>query len=60
VHPPPQRKVRYDDVITISVDVGQPEEEIKKADAKKAQKISNKHYTIDAKEEFVRDYNLPP
>jgi argininosuccinate synthase len=48
----------YDEVITISVDVGQPEEEIKRADAK-AQKISNKHYTIDAKEEFVKDYIGP-
>ncbi|NLO30324.1 MAG: argininosuccinate synthase, partial [Methanosarcina mazei] len=46
-----KEKYGYDEVITISVDVGQPEEEIRKADAK-AQKISNKHYTIDAKEEF--------
>ena len=53
-----KEKYGYDEVITISVDVGQPEEEIRKADAK-AQKISNKHYTIDAKEEFVRDYIFP-
>jgi argininosuccinate synthase len=53
-----KEKYGYDEVITISVDVGQPEEEIKRADAK-AQKISNKHYTIDAKEEFVKDYIGP-
>jgi len=53
-----KEKYGYDEVITISVDVGQPEEEIKKADVK-AQKISNKHYTIDAKEEFVKDYIFP-
>ena len=53
-----KEKYGYDEVITISVDVGQPEEEIKKADVK-AQKISDKHYTIDAKEEFVKDYIFP-
>ena len=53
-----KEKYGYDEVITIAVDVGQPEEDIRKADAK-AQKISNKHYTIDAKEEFVRDYIFP-
>lgn len=53
-----KEKYGYDEVVTISVDVGQPEEEIKRADAK-AEKISNKHYTIDAKEEFVKDYVFP-
>src|SRR5512133_1775398 len=53
-----KEKYGYDEVITISVDVGQPEAEINKADAK-ANKISNKHYTIDAKEEFVKDYIFP-
>ncbi len=53
-----KEKYGYDEVITISVDVGQPEEEIRKADVK-AEKISNKHYTIDAKEEFVNDYIFP-
>jgi len=53
-----KEKYGYDEVITISVDVGQPVEEIRKADAK-AKKISNKHYTIDAKEEFVKDYICP-
>ncbi|CAG1007578.1 MAG: argininosuccinate synthase [Candidatus Methanoperedens sp.] len=44
--------------ITVTVDVGQPEKEIEKAE-KKAEKISQKHYTIDAKDEFVKDYIFP-
>ncbi len=47
-----------DYVVTVTVDVGQPEKEIKQAE-KKATKISDKHYTIDAKEEFVKDYIFP-
>jgi argininosuccinate synthase len=47
----------YDmEVITACVDVGQPEEEIERP-AAAADKIgSSKHYTIDAKEEFVEDF----
>ncbi len=47
-----------DYAITVTVDVGQPQKEIDMAE-KKAAKISQKHYTIDAKEEFVRDYIFP-
>jgi len=47
-----------DYAITVTVDVGQPEKEIEQAE-KKAEKISQKHYTIDAKDEFVKDYILP-
>jgi len=47
-----------DYAITVTVDVGQPEKEIEQAE-KKAEKISQKHYTIDAKDEFVRDYIFP-
>ena len=44
------------EVITACVDVGQPEDEIKKPEAA-AQKIgSDKHYTIDAKDEFAKEY----
>jgi argininosuccinate synthase len=45
----------FDEVITVTVDVGQPVEDIKTAE-NKAKIISDKHYTIDAKDEFVRDY----
>ena len=47
-----------DYAITVTVDVGQPENEIEQAE-KKAEKISQKHYTIDAKDEFVKDYIFP-
>jgi argininosuccinate synthase len=48
----------YDEVITVAVNVGQPEEDVKRAE-EKAQKISNKHFTIDARDEFVQDYIFP-
>ena len=48
----------FDEVITVSVDVGQPEHEVKNAE-EKAKKISDKHFTVDAKEEFVSDYIFP-
>jgi argininosuccinate synthase len=50
----------YDkEVITACVDVGQPEEEITRP-AQVAQKMGAlKHYTIDAKEEFARDFIFP-
>ena len=47
-----------DYAVTVTVDVGQPEKEIEQAE-NKAQKISQKHYTIDAKDEFVKDYIFP-
>ena len=56
----PLLKEHYDCdyAITVTVDVGQPEKEIEQAE-KKAALISDKHYTIDAKDEFVRDYIFP-
>jgi argininosuccinate synthase len=56
----PLLKEHYDCdyAITVTVDVGQPEKDIKQAE-KKAALISDKHYTIDAKDEFVRDYIFP-
>ncbi|MCL2862995.1 MAG: argininosuccinate synthase [Methanimicrococcus sp.] len=45
----------FDVVITVSVDVGQPEHEVINAE-EKAKKISDKHFTVDAKDEFVNDY----
>ncbi len=43
----------FDSVVTVTTDVGQPD--LKEAE-KKGKKFSDKHYTIDAKDEFVRDY----
>lgn len=46
----------YDkEVITACVDVGQPEDEITRP-AKVAREMGMKHHTIDAKEEFARDF----
>ncbi|MBW6470219.1 MAG: argininosuccinate synthase [Methanosarcinaceae archaeon] len=47
-----------DEVITVAVDVGQPREDIAQAE-EKATKISDMHYTLDVRDEFVRDYIFP-
>ena len=56
----PLLKEHYDCdyAVTVTVDVGQPQKEIEQAE-KKAEKISDKHYTIDARDEFVKDYIFP-
>jgi argininosuccinate synthase len=48
----------FDKVVTVTADVGQPAGEIEAA-SEKAKLIADKHYTIDAKAEFVRDYIFP-
>ena len=48
----------YDNVIAVTVDVGQPEADIKEAKERGA-KLSDSYREIDAKEEFVRDYIFP-
>ncbi|MBC8521710.1 MAG: argininosuccinate synthase, partial [Methanomicrobia archaeon] len=45
----------YDEVIAVTVDVGQPEEDIKEAKGR-GEKLSESYREVDAKEEFVRDY----
>lgn len=45
----------YDKVVTVTVDVGQPEDDLKQA-SEKARLLGTEHYTIDAKEEFARSY----
>ncbi|MBI5253070.1 MAG: argininosuccinate synthase [Euryarchaeota archaeon] len=42
-------------VVTVTVDVGISKDELKEA-GDKAKKLGAKHYTIDAREEFARDY----
>lgn len=42
-------------VVTVTVDVGLPKDELKEAE-EKAKKLGAKHYTIDARGEFARDY----
>ncbi len=48
-----KEKYGFDEVITVTVDIGQPEEEIKRAE-ERGRKYADKHYTVDAKEEYVR------
>ncbi|MEM2933831.1 MAG: argininosuccinate synthase [Methanocellales archaeon] len=53
-----REEYKFKEVITVTVDVGQPESDIKQAELRAA-KLGARHYTIDAKEEFVRDYIYP-
>jgi argininosuccinate synthase len=48
----------FDGIVTVTVDVGQPQEDIDTA-AAKAAKMGTNHVTVDAKEEFARDYCFP-
>src|ERR671934_80245 len=48
----------YDHIVTVTVDVGQPAEDVRQAE-EKARALGTEHYTVDAKAEFVRDYIFP-
>ena len=48
----------YDEVYTVTVDVGQPAADIQQAEEKAAQ-MGTIHRTVDAKNEFVRDFCFP-
>ncbi|HOM71313.1 MAG TPA: argininosuccinate synthase [Armatimonadota bacterium] len=48
----------FDRVVTATIDVGQPIEDIRQAE-EKAEILKTEHYTIDAKEEFVKDFIFP-
>ncbi len=48
----------FDHIVTVVVDVGQPESEIGSAETR-ARAISDEHVTIDATDEFVTDYIFP-
>jgi argininosuccinate synthase len=45
----------YEKVVTVTIDVGQPQEDIDQA-AQKAKILGTEHYTVDAKEEFARQF----
>ncbi len=47
-----REKYGFDEVITVTVDIGQPEEDVKRAE-ERGKKYADRHYTIDAKREFV-------
>jgi argininosuccinate synthase len=48
----------YDRVVTVAVHVGQRDEEIDSA-TKKGKKLADRHYTIDAREKFVKEHIFP-
>ncbi|HLV80314.1 MAG TPA: argininosuccinate synthase [Chthonomonadaceae bacterium] len=48
----------FDHVITVTVDVGQPAEDIRQAE-ERARSLGTEHYTVDAKAEFVTGYCWP-
>jgi argininosuccinate synthase len=48
----------YDEVVTVTVDVGQSPDEIRDAE-ERGRMLSDKHVTIDAKKEAVYDYIFP-
>ena len=53
-----RERYQYDKVVTVTVDVGQPQSDLKKAETRAAT-LSDEHYTVDSKEEFVEHYLFP-
>ncbi len=47
-----REKYGFDEVITVTVDIGQPQSDVEKAE-KRGKMYADKHYTIDAKKEFA-------
>jgi len=47
-----REKYGFDEVVTVTVDIGLPESELKRAE-ERGRKYADKHYTVDAKKEFV-------
>jgi argininosuccinate synthase len=48
----------FDQVVTVTVDVGQPESDLRQAE-ERAKILGTEHYTVDVKKEFVEDYIFP-
>jgi len=48
----------FERVVTVTVDVGQPAEDIRQAE-ERAHTLGTEHYTVDAKAEFVENYCWP-
>jgi len=53
-----KERYEYDRVVTVAVHVGQRDEEIRVA-TEKGKKLADKHYTVDARQKFVRDHIFP-
>lgn len=48
----------FERIVTVTVDVGQPAEDIRQAE-ERARTLGTEHYTVDAKAEFVENYCWP-
>jgi len=48
----------YDRIVTVTVDVGQPPEDVRQAE-EKARALGTEHTTVDAKQTFIRHYCWP-
>jgi argininosuccinate synthase len=53
-----RERYEFDKVITVAVNVGQRDEEIKMA-TEKGKRLADKHYTIDSRERFANEYLFP-
>ncbi len=53
-----REKYGFDEVVSVTVNVGQPVSDLRGAEVR-ASTLSDTHYTIDAREEFVEKYLFP-
>jgi len=53
-----REKYQYNEIVSVTVDVGQQRGDLQKAKARAAT-LSDKHYTVDARNEFVERYLFP-
>ncbi|MBI5707995.1 MAG: argininosuccinate synthase [Armatimonadetes bacterium] len=52
---PMMREEGFDRIVTVTIDVGQPSEDIAQA-AERAQILGTEHHVVDAKDTFAKDY----
>jgi argininosuccinate synthase len=55
---PLMREQGFDQIVTVTVDVGQPAEDIAQAESR-AKALGCEHHTLDCKDEFAREYCMP-
>lgn len=55
---PLMREQGFDAISTVTIDVGQPQEDVDTA-AERARQLGTDHHVVDAKSEFARDYCMP-
>ncbi|MEX2244845.1 MAG: argininosuccinate synthase [Fimbriimonadaceae bacterium] len=55
---PLMREQGFDQLVTVTIDVGQPAEDIEQA-CERAKALGTEHYTLDCKAEFASEYCMP-